>query len=177
MRDSDRVEHRPHGAGDGGLADVELAHGAALRHHQHRGDLVRHDQRRQRIGDEREAARLHHHHAAQPAHIGAGQGAQRLVLPGRTHRHEIIVGRGAADQRREHIVGNIADQPDVVFLQDAKKGVRPGHRRSGLLSISSAALTPTPSTPGCKDARRCGMLGNSLAWRRSGSCVGSPICS
>lgn len=99
------IERRPHRAGDRDLADIELAERAALRHHEDRRDLARHDQRRQHIGNQREAARLHHHHAAQPAHIGAGQGGDGLVLAGCADGHEVVVGGRPADQRASTLSG------------------------------------------------------------------------
>jgi hypothetical protein len=63
---------------------------AALRDHDNRRDLVGHDQRRERVRNERETAGLYYHLAAQPAHMSAGQGAERLVFACRGHRHEIM---------------------------------------------------------------------------------------
>ena len=53
---------------------------AALRDHEHGGNLIGHHQRGERIGDQRKAAGLHHRDAAHAAHIGAGQRADGFVL-------------------------------------------------------------------------------------------------
>src|SRR5258707_9106102 len=37
--DRERIEHRPHGLADQGLPEIELAHGAALRHEDQRWNL------------------------------------------------------------------------------------------------------------------------------------------
>ena len=99
------------------LADVELAHGAALRDNENRRDLERHHQGRQRIRDDAEAAGLHQHAAAQARHPGAGDDADRLVLAGGDQRGEILVVDRALDQRGQHVVGHIGDELDLVVLE------------------------------------------------------------
>ena len=131
VSDGERIEGRAHGAAHQRLADIELAHGAALGNHDDRRDLIGHDQRGECIGDDAEAARLHHHDAAHPAHPGARQKAERLVLASGANGNEIIVGSGALDQRRQHIVRDIGDQPDVIVLQRGEKVFGPGHVGGG----------------------------------------------
>jgi hypothetical protein len=128
MDDAERVERGPHGAGDQRLSDVEFAQRAALGDHQDRRDLVGHDERGERVGDEREAARLHHHGAAHAGQICAGRGADRLVLACRSDRDEIIVGGNLIDQRREHVVRHIGDEAHLVVLERPQEGIEPGHR-------------------------------------------------
>jgi hypothetical protein len=61
----------------------------------------------------------------------------RLVLAGGADRQEIIVGGDALDERREHVVGHIADEADVVVLQYAEEGIGPGH--CDLTGVDTAA--------------------------------------
>jgi len=57
--DHQRIQHGPHRAGDHLLADVELAHRAALRHDHQIRDLKRHRQRGQGVRQRGETACLH----------------------------------------------------------------------------------------------------------------------
>src|SRR5262249_22997618 len=79
---------------------------------------------------EGETRGLHHHHAFEPAHPGARHHADRLVLAGSVDRDEGIVGGDALDQRREHIVGDVGDEPHVVVLQGLQKRFGPAHPRT-----------------------------------------------
>ena len=57
---------------------------------------------------------LHQHRAAHAAHPGAGDDAERFLLARAGEGGEEIVGVQRLDQRREHAVGHIGDELDVV---------------------------------------------------------------
>src|SRR5450755_499549 len=126
--DAERIDNRPHGLAHHGLAEIELAKRAALGDEDQRRNLARHHQRGERIRNGAEAAGLHQHGAAQPAHPGAGHDADGFFLARRGENGEkrIIVQR--LDQRREHFVRDISDELDVVALEGCKHDLVPGRR-------------------------------------------------
>jgi tripartite-type tricarboxylate transporter receptor subunit TctC len=142
-------------AGDRHLADVELAHGAALGNGDDRRDLIWHDQRRKRVCDKRKAARLHQRNPAQPSHIGTGESTDRLVLARRAERHEIVVGGGGVDERSKHIVRDVGDESHVVLFEHLQKPVRPAHGRAPAVRARGLAHpgVPCKAAATCKDAR------------------------
>ena len=108
------------------LAEIELAERAALGHEQQRRDLARHHQRGEHVGDGGEAGGLHQHDAAHAAHPGAGDDADRLLLARAWRSGEERVGVQRRDQRRQHAVGHIDREPDVIGLEARDHGLVPG---------------------------------------------------
>src|ERR1700733_10234107 len=112
-----RVEHRPHGAAHQRLPVIEFAERAALGHQHNQRNLIGQGQRGQHVCECRKAAGLHQHGAAHAAHPGARDDADRLLFAGGRKCRKERVGVKFPDQRRQHAVGNIRHQADVVTLE------------------------------------------------------------
>ena len=102
---------RPH-------ACAELTHGAALGDH--------HDVGSARTGRDASALAI----ARLSLHLTRFYAAHRRRRRRRSSRvasSESVCRDDAVEQRRQHVVRHIGDQPDVVVLEHFQKGIRPGH--------------------------------------------------
>ena len=115
------------------LAEIELAERAALGHEDQRRDLATAPPARRARSGWWQSPGLHQHRAAQAAHPGAGDDADRLLLARRGKGREEIVRVQRLDQRREYPVGHIDDQLDVIGLERRQHDLVPG---AGVVFVS-----------------------------------------
>ena len=86
------------------------------------------DQRGERVRDRAEAGGLHQHRRAQAAHPGAGDDADRLLLARARERGEVVVGMQRLDQWREHPVGHVGDELDLIGFERLQHDLVPRRR-------------------------------------------------
>ena len=135
VRQADRVADRPDRAAHRHLRVVPLAGVAAHADHDQHRDLVRHQQRRQRVQRVAEPARLQHHRGPGPAEIQAGGNAEGLFLPRRQRGGDVREALAQDAQHvRQRIVGNVDDVTAAGGVEARAHARRPagldGHPRS-----------------------------------------------
>ena len=121
----ERIQHRAHGAADQRLPVVELAKRAALGDEHDQRDLVGHRQRGQHIGERGEAARS----ASAPRRaVPPIQAPETMPTASSSRAVAKVVKNGIGvqvlDQRRQHAVGHVGHQADVVALERLQHDAR-----------------------------------------------------
>src|SRR5665811_595456 len=102
--------------------------------------------------------------AAQPAHPGAGHDADGFFLARRGESGEKRIAVQRLDQRREHLVGDISDEFDVVALEGRKHDLVPGRRSR--LHVVHGLSGPRQAT--------CEYHGNCVLWPKAPPAAAPP---